>query len=76
MPHVEIWHFPAELSGDASRRLEADIVDAVTRAFGVAEGVVSIGVESVGSDRWQERVYRPLITDRPGETPLLRTPNY
>ncbi|WP_405164331.1 hypothetical protein OG203_04200 [Nocardia sp. NBC_01499] len=76
MPHVEIWHLPNELSDDAARRLEADIVDAVTRAFGVAEGVVSIGTESVDGDRWQDRVYRPLITERAAGTPLLRAPNY
>ncbi|MFF0488058.1 hypothetical protein ACFYTQ_03460 [Nocardia sp. NPDC004068] len=76
MPHVEISHFPAELSDDARRRLEADIVAAVTREFRVPEGAVSIGLAAVEPDRWQERVYRPLITERPTGDPLLRTPNY
>lgn len=76
MPHVEISHFPAELSSDARQRLENDVVEAVVRAFGVSEGAVSIGLQSVEKDQWQERVYGPLITNRPTDTPLLRTPAY
>lgn len=76
MPHVEISHFPAELDEPARRRLEQDLVAAVTRAFEVREGAVSIGLAPVGPDDWSERVYRPLITDRPDDTALLRSPDY
>ncbi|WP_280422319.1 hypothetical protein [Nocardia carnea] len=78
MPHVEIWHQPAELSEPARRRLETEIVTAVARAYGVAEGVVSIGTESVPAQQWDEQVYRPRITER-GSTAgnrLLRSPDY
>ncbi|RDI53404.1 tautomerase family protein [Nocardia mexicana] len=76
MPHVEISHFAAELGDSAKRRLESDLVAAVTRAFGVAEDAISIGLEAVEQEHWQQRVYGPLITDRPAGTSLLRAPGY
>lgn len=76
MPHVEISHFPAGLSDTARRRLETDLVEAVTRAFGVTSDAVSIGLTPIGRDQWREQVYGPLITDRVAGTPLLRAPNY
>ncbi|WP_280267377.1 hypothetical protein [Nocardia wallacei] len=76
MPHVEISHFPADLSDAAARRLESDLVAAVTRAFGVAAGAVSIGLEAVDREHWQDRVYGPLITGRTPATSLLRAPGY
>ncbi|GAA5069727.1 tautomerase family protein [Nocardia callitridis] len=76
MPHVEIWHFPAELSDEAARRLDAEITTAITRAFEVDKGVVSIGLESVPVDRWNEQVYRPRIRERTDAAPLLRRPDY
>ncbi|MQY22238.1 tautomerase family protein [Nocardia macrotermitis] len=76
MPHVEISHFPAELAEPAKIRLEQDIVAAVIRAFGVREGAVSIGLAPVDPDQWSERVYRPLITDRPDGAGVLRSPDY
>ncbi|WP_280273996.1 hypothetical protein [Nocardia wallacei] len=76
MPHVEISHFPADLSDIARQRLEADLVEAVTRAFGVTSDAVSIGLTPIPRDQWQQRIYGPLITDRATGTGLLRTPNY
>lgn len=77
MPHVEIWHQPAELSEAVRSRLETDIVAAIVRAYGVPESVVSIGTESVPAQQWDEQVYRPRITER-GNTAreLLRSPGY
>ncbi|MBF6174776.1 hypothetical protein [Nocardia blacklockiae] len=76
MPHVEISHFPADLSAPARRRLESDLVEAVTRAFGVSADAVSIGLAPVDRDQWQERVYGPFVTDRDAAHPLLRKPGY
>ncbi|RDI67579.1 hypothetical protein [Nocardia pseudobrasiliensis] len=76
MPHVEIAHFPAILSPEARARLEAAIVAVITTEFGVSTDAVSIGLVSVDPERWQERIYGPLITERPADNPLLRVPNY
>ncbi|MFC8041974.1 hypothetical protein [Nocardia sp. NPDC057353] len=76
MPHVEITHFPADLDAAARARLDADITAAVARAFGVREGAVSIGLEAIPKDEWTDRIYRPLVTERPDATGLLRRPDY
>ncbi|WP_067652268.1 hypothetical protein [Nocardia harenae] len=76
MPHVEISHFPAELDATARARLDADITAAVTRAFGVRDGAVSIGLAVVPKAEWTEHVYRPLVSGRAEPSGLLRRPDY
>ncbi|MFC8527409.1 hypothetical protein [Nocardia sp. NPDC057227] len=76
MPHVEISHFPADLDAAARARLDADITAAITRAFGVRDGAVSIGLAPVPKEEWTERIYRPLVTERADSAGLLRSPDY
>ncbi|HEX6472292.1 MAG TPA: tautomerase family protein [Streptosporangiaceae bacterium] len=74
MPHVAIKHFPASLS-DAGRRALVDAVtSAVTSAFGCDEGVVSIALEPVDPEDWNERVYVPEILGR--QSLLCKAPDY
>jgi len=74
MPHVNVKHFPAPLTEEQASELVASITEAVTRAFGCDEGVVSIALEPVDPQTWQEQVYEPEIVDR--KELLLKTPNY
>lgn len=74
MPHVNIKHFPAPLDEEQASELVAAITEAVTRAFGCDEGVVSIALEPVLQQAWQEQVYAPEILRR-GEL-LRKTPTY
>jgi 4-oxalocrotonate tautomerase len=46
----------------------------VTEAFGVPEGAVSIALEPVAAEAWQEQVYGPEITRR--SSLLCKAPNY
>ncbi|MDY0812453.1 amino acid adenylation domain-containing protein [Kitasatospora purpeofusca] len=64
MPHVNIKHFPMELSDTRQAELLAAVTKAVTDAFGCDEGVVSIAVESVAEENWTEQVYIPEIVNR------------
>ncbi|MEV0188066.1 amino acid adenylation domain-containing protein [Kitasatospora purpeofusca] len=64
MPHVNIKHFPMELSDTQQAELLAAVTKAVTDAFGCDEGVVSIAVESVAEENWTEQVYIPEIVNR------------
>ncbi|WP_055477902.1 tautomerase family protein [Sphaerimonospora mesophila] len=74
MPHVSIRHFPAELTPEQESSLVAAVTRAVKDAFGCDEGVVSIALEAVEPDVWNEQVYLPEIVAR---SHLLRkTPNY
>ncbi|MCX2950904.1 tautomerase family protein [Lentzea sp. NEAU-D7] len=74
MPHVNIKHFPAPLNDEQASELVSAITEAVTRAFGCAEGVVSIALEPVEQRAWQDQVYAPEIVER--NHLLRKTPSY
>ena len=74
MPHVTVKHFPAALSTAQRADLVQRVSDAVSSAFGVDEGVVSISLEPVDPQEWQQRVYRPEIVGR--SDLLVKIPSY
>lgn len=74
MPHINIKHFPAPLAADDKAALVAAVTDAVTTALRCDEGVVSIAIEAVEPDVWNERVYEPEIVNRAHL--LCKRPNY
>lgn len=73
MPHVTIKHFPAPLSAEQAQTLSKALTTAVTDAFGCPESVVSIALEPVAADLWDETVYQPEIA---GRSSLLKQPDY
>ncbi|PZG50992.1 hypothetical protein C1I98_09470 [Spongiactinospora gelatinilytica] len=74
MPHISIKHFPADLTQEQEDTLLARVTDAVTSAFDVDEGAVSIALEPVPAESWHELVYQPEII---GHRHLLRkNPSY
>ncbi|MGH3832270.1 MAG: tautomerase PptA [Pseudonocardiaceae bacterium] len=74
MPHVNIKHFPASLREEQQAELVAALTAVVRSAFGCDERVISIALESVDEDTWNERVYVPEIVGR--KELLIKTPNY
>ncbi|SCX28474.1 Tautomerase PptA [Agrobacterium sp. DSM 25558] len=74
MPHVNIKHFPALVPDELRAELIGSIVNAVTRAFGCDEKVVSISIESISPAQWQDEVYQPEIVAR--HEFLVKTPQY
>jgi 4-oxalocrotonate tautomerase len=74
MPHVSIKHFPADLTQEQENALVSAITDAVTGAFGVDEGVVSVALQPVPPESWHELVYQPEIIDRRHQ--LRKAPSY
>jgi 4-oxalocrotonate tautomerase len=74
MPHVNIKHFPAPLSAEREAVLVGELTEAVKKAFGCGDDVVSIALEPVEKERWNELVYTPEIVER--EHLLRKTPNY
>jgi 4-oxalocrotonate tautomerase len=74
MPHVHIKHFPALLSPEKQGRLVAALTEAITEALGCPEGVVSIALEPVDKDDWNEQVYVPEIVGR--KELLIKQPSY
>ncbi|MEV8313463.1 amino acid adenylation domain-containing protein [Streptomyces sp. NPDC059900] len=74
VPHVNIKHFPNNLEETQISALVDAITRAVGTAFSVDEGVVSIALEPVAQDVWNERVYIPEIVEDPGH--LVKSPDY
>jgi thioesterase domain-containing protein/phenylpyruvate tautomerase PptA (4-oxalocrotonate tautomerase family)/acyl carrier protein len=74
VPHVNIKHFPVPITEEQELELVAAVTAAVRNAFGCKEDVVSIALEPVAQDVWNERVYVPEIVDR--QDLLRKTPNY
>lgn len=74
MPHVNIKHFPVALSEQQQAELVSAITQAVKTAFRCDEGVISISIEPVEKEAWNERVYIPEIVNR--KDLLRKRPNY
>ena len=74
VPHVNIKHFPNSLDAQQISTLVNAITSAVQTAFSVDEGAVSIALEPVAQDVWNERVYIPEIVKGTGN--LVKVPNY
>jgi phenylpyruvate tautomerase PptA (4-oxalocrotonate tautomerase family) len=74
MPHVMIKHFPVSLSHEQKSALVTSVTRALTEAFGCDEGAVSISLEPVEREVWNERVYIPEIVNRTNL--LCKLPSY
>ncbi|MHC5907184.1 amino acid adenylation domain-containing protein [Streptomyces sp. S6] len=74
VPHINIKHFPVSITEEKERELIAALTAAVSNAFGCAEDVVSIALEPVAENLWNERVYVPEIVGR--QELLSKTPTY
>ncbi|GAA0473065.1 amino acid adenylation domain-containing protein [Streptomyces sp. NPDC046215] len=74
LPHVNIKHFPVALSEERESALVAAVTRAVQSAFECEEGVISIALEPVEQDAWNEKVYVPELVGR--KELLRKTPEY
>ncbi|GAA3010071.1 amino acid adenylation domain-containing protein [Actinokineospora diospyrosa] len=74
MPHVNIKHFPVQLSTQQQGELVTAISKAITEAMGVSHDAVSIALEPIPPQDWHTSVYEPEIERR--SHLLAKTPNY
>lgn len=73
MPHVIVKMFPGR-SEDMKQNMADEITKAIVKSLNVNESSVSVAVEEVERDKWNEAVYKPDITDK--ENTLYRKPGY
>jgi 4-oxalocrotonate tautomerase len=73
MPHVIVKMFPGR-SEDMKQNMADEITKAIVKSLNVDESSVSVAVEEVERDKWNEAVYKPDITDK--ENTLYRKPGY
>lgn len=74
MPHITIKHLPVELDEQHHEALVSKVTEAVRSAFGVDESVISIALEPVAPEVWNEQVYIPEIASR--RDLLSKAPDY
>jgi len=74
MPHITIKHFPIELTDARAADLIDKLTKAVETAFRVDESVISIALEPVAPEAWNEQVYVPEIFNR--RELLRKAPRY
>jgi 4-oxalocrotonate tautomerase len=73
MPHINIKHFPS-LTEEQHIALAKSITEAVTKVVGCDESVISIAVEPIEAEVWNEQVYIPEIVER--KETLIKIPDY
>lgn len=74
MPHVNIKHFPRDVSEAQKAELVAAVSLALKSALGCSDDAISIALEPIEPDVWQEKVYGPEIEGR--RELLCKSPNY
>ncbi|MEV4649578.1 tautomerase PptA [Saccharopolyspora sp. NPDC049357] len=74
MPHVNIKHFPKEVTDEQKRKLAESITLALIEHLGTRDGAVSVTLEPVEKEVWNETVVEPEINGRPEL--LIKRPDY
>ncbi|MBE9604309.1 tautomerase family protein [Acetobacteraceae bacterium H6797] len=64
MPHVIVKMFPGRTE-EQKQLLTAEITKAVMTALGSPDKAVSVAIEDVAKEDWNEAVYKPDIAARP-----------
>ncbi|MFA6060552.1 MAG: tautomerase family protein [Taibaiella sp.] len=73
MPHVNIKHFPP-LTKEQEHDLTKSIAKVIMDIIKCDEGAISIAIEPIEKEFWNERVYIPEIVNR--KELLSKKPNY
>lgn len=74
MPHLTIKHFPKDFTDQQKQHLAETLTAVIVEQFGTYDGAVSIALEPVPREQWQEAVFEPEITGR--SHLLIKAPNY
>ncbi|MEU8431992.1 tautomerase family protein [Streptomyces sp. NPDC029216] len=72
MPHIHIRHYPRDFTAEQLRAVDEAVTAAVTKTFATGEDTVSISLEPIRPEDWEEQVLseiaarRELLVKRPG----------
>ena len=73
MPHVYVRLFPGRTE-QQKREFAQRIVEAGKQTLGTSEGGMSVAIEEIPKEQWEEQVYKPLIVAKPEL--LYKKPGY
>ncbi len=74
MPHININHFPQTPTDQEKQEFAEAITSAVQQLLGIGEGAISIALEPIDKEHWDEQVYKPEIVRR--SDLLIKRPDY
>lgn len=74
MPHVNIKFFPTELSEQDIAKINQTVTELISGCMKVDEKYISIALEPVESEKWDETVVHPEITGK--KQLLIKEPDY
>ena len=73
MPHINIKHFPS-LTSEQQSEIAREITKIIKHVIRCDEGAISIALEPIDKNLWNEQVYIPEIINR--KNLLCKIPNY
>lgn len=73
MPHIHIRHYPRNFTEEQVRAIDAAVTKAVMDTFDTGEENISIALEPIAEDDWNEQVLTEIVARR---DLLIKTPGY
>jgi 4-oxalocrotonate tautomerase len=73
MPHIIVKLYPGRTE-EQKKLLSEKIVQAVTDTINAGEASISVAIEEVPKEKWNEKVYQPDIIEK--ESTLYKKPGY
>lgn len=74
MPHVNIKYFPSMLTAEEKSTIAISITKLLASVIHCDEGAVSVALEPIEKQFWDEKVYIPEMINR--KNLLIKLPNY
>lgn len=75
MPHISIKHFPVPLTERAEQAISAEITETICRHLGADSNAVSIALQPVAAENWNDTVLTPEIRGTQ-QAFLIKQPGY
>ncbi|KFF69293.1 tautomerase PptA [Pectobacterium brasiliense] len=74
MPHIDVKHFPRNLSEEEKKAVAEDLAAVLKKHFGSSDESLSVALNEIQPERWKDDVYDPFI--KPQLDALPKKPGY
>ncbi|KHS65701.1 Tautomerase PptA [Pectobacterium brasiliense] len=74
MPHIDVKHFPRNLSEEEKKAVAEDLAAVLKKHFGSSDESLSVALNEIQPERWKDDVYDPFI--KPKLDTLPKKPGY
>ncbi|MDG0806193.1 tautomerase PptA [Pectobacterium brasiliense] len=74
MPHIDVKHFPRNLSEEEKKAVAEDLSAVLKKHFGSSDESLSVALNEIQPERWKDDVYDPFI--KPQLDTLPKKPGY